>query len=399
MTHVLHLDPFGGAAGDMLLGALIDLGAPLGDLQQMLAGLGLAGWRLIAEPDRQQGFAGTRVRVEVEEESHPARHLADVERLLSAAPLPERVRDRALTAFRTLFEAEATVHGVAVQETHLHELAAVDAVVDIVGVCTAVELLGVEHVTCGPVPLGSGVVQTAHGVLPVPPPAVARLMIGVPLAGHVADGEMTTPTGATLVKTLSESFGPPPAGAITRIGVGLGTRRFAGVPNFLRAFLIAPGRPHLCGRAMAVVETTVDDVTGEAVGWLAERLREAGAVDAWCLAGTGRKGRPVSELRALVELARVDDVLAVLFSEGGTLGARVIACDRTEIARSTREVSTAYGVIPVKIGAFGGRVVSAKPEHDSCAAAARKSGVSLATVVDAGRRAAPAVGTIWEESA
>jgi pyridinium-3,5-bisthiocarboxylic acid mononucleotide nickel chelatase len=397
MSQILHLDPFGGVAGDMLLGALIDLGAGVDEVRAMLEGLGLGGWRLIAERDRQQGFAGTRARVEVERESQPARRLADVERLLSEATLPERVRVRALAAFRTLFEAESAVHGIPLHETHLHELAAVDAVIDIVGACAAVELLGCDRVTCGPVPLGSGVVRTAHGVLPVPPPAVTRLMIGVPLAAHVADGEMTTPTGATLLRTLVDGFGPHPAGTIVAVGVGLGTRHFAGVPNLLRAFLVSPAQPHLAARQMAVVETTLDDVTGESLGWLAERAREAGAVDAWCLAGTGRKGRPIAELRALVEPARVNDVLAVLFSEGGTLGARVIACDRPELARTSLEVDTPYGVVPVKVGTFRGRVVSVKPEHDACAARARESGASFAAVADAARRAAPLIGSTWEE--
>jgi hypothetical protein len=238
MSAVLHIDPVGGAAGNMLLGALLDLGVPVAQLEETLAGLRLPGWHMDMACARESGVAGTLVTIAVAGETQPARRLADVEVLLAAATLPEPVRARSVAAFRRLFEAEAEAHGVPPAEVHLHELAAVDAVVEIVGVCAAVESLDVARVTCGPVPVGSGTVATSHGVLPVPPPAVSVLLRGVPLAGHAAVGEMTTPTGATLLATLAESFGPPPAGRLVRVGIGLGTRHFPGVPNLLRALLI-----------------------------------------------------------------------------------------------------------------------------------------------------------------
>ena len=238
VSTVLHIDPFGGVAGDMLLGALVDAGAGLEAIRACFAGLRLPGWELEVVADRQQGFAGTRVRVLVREESHPARHLHDVEALLAVAALPERVRQRALATFRRLFAAEAEVHGVRPEEVHLHELGAVDAVVDLVGVCAALESLAPARVSCGPVAVGRGTVRTAHGVLPVPAPAVARLLVGVPLAAENADGEMATPTGAALLATLVDTFGGPPAGRIVRIGAGLGTRTFPGFPGFLRVLII-----------------------------------------------------------------------------------------------------------------------------------------------------------------
>jgi pyridinium-3,5-bisthiocarboxylic acid mononucleotide nickel chelatase len=397
MGKVLYIDPFGGAAGDMLMGALIDLGVEAATLERVLLGLRLPGWKLAVERDRQQGFAGTRVRVEADEVSYPARHFADVERLLREAELPQGVRERSLAAFRCLFEAEAEVHGVPFDKAHLHELAAIDAVVDIVGVCAAVELLGVDGVVCGPVPVGTGSVKTAHGLLPVPAPAVARLLLGIPIAAHAADGEMTTPTGATLLRTLVRDFGPPPAGTILHTGVGLGTRHFQGMPNVLRAFLIEETVPRLAGRSMVLVETTVDDLSGEAMGYLTDRLREIGARDAWCLAGTGRKGRPISELRALVEPGHVDAVVAALFAEGATLGVRLVSCVRPELERHIVDVTTRFGVIPVKVGVFEGLVVSAKPEHDDCAKAARSHDVSFVSVVEAVRAAAPQLNSVWPD--
>lgn len=393
MARVLHIDPFGGAAGDMLLGALLDAGADEGELRRILAGLGLSGWRLKVLRDRQQGFAGTRVAVEVDEESHPARHVRDIAALLSAASLPERVRRRALDAFNRLFEAEAGAHGVPIEQAHLHELAAVDAVVDIVGTCAAVELLAVEDITCGSVPVGRGTVQTQHGLLPVPGPAVARLLSGVPLAGHAAEGEMTTPTGAVLLVTLSGTFGQFPAGRLQRVGVGLGTRKFPGLPNLLRVFVVEREAPEVAeGRAMVLIEATIDDASGETLGHVADRLREAGALDVWILAGTGRKGRPVAELRALAPVEARGAVLAAMFEQGATLGARVIACERPELDRRVADVPTPYGDIPVKLGLFRGRVVFAKPEHDACVAAATAHSTSLAAVAAAARAAAPKPG-------
>ena len=397
MTKTLYIDPFGGAAGDMLLGALLDVGVAHERLVEVLAGLRMPGWRLEATRDRRHGFAGTRVQVHVEGETHPARRLSDVEALLGRAELSERVRGRALAAFRRLFEAEAEVHGVPLEKAHLHELAAVDAVIDIVGTCAAVELLQVDRVVCGAVPVGSGTVATAHGILPVPPPAVARLLRGVPIASHAADGEMTTPTGATLVTTLAERFGALPEGTLLGLGVGLGTRSFAGLPNILRVFLMEETpAPRLAGRPLVLVEATIDDVTGETLGVLLDNLRRAGALDAWCLPGTGRKGRPLVELRAVAEPSAVDAVAAAVFAEGASLGVRLLTCVRPELGRRIVEVATPFGPIPVKVAAFAGTIVSAKPEHAACLAAAHLAGVSLAAVVDAARTAGPRIGSPWE---
>jgi hypothetical protein len=393
VTRVLFIDPFGGASGDLLFGALLDLGADPDQVRDTLAGLRLDGWRLEVRRDRQQGFAGTRVNVVVDTSAKPARRLADVEELLSGASLPDPVRAHSLAAFRRLFEVEAAAHGVSVERAHLHELAAVDAVIDIVGVCAAVWALGVDRVECGPVPVGSGTVQTEHGLLPVPPPAVALLLQGVPMASHAAEAEMTTPTGAVLLTTLADRFGRLPGGVLRGVGVGLGRRQHVGMPNLLRAMMIETDPPDLAPRSWTVVETTVDDVTGEAVASLITRLMVAGAVDAWCLQGVGKKGRPVIEVRALCDVAHCPAVTAVFFTDGATLGVRVLACERPELERRVVTVTTAFGPIPVKLGLYAGRIVSAKPEHDACEAAADHHATSLQCVVDAARRAAPAPGT------
>lgn len=399
MTRVLYLDPFGGAAGDMLLAALLDVGANEERLRALLAGLHVPGWHLDVTSDRQQGFAGRRVRVDVARESYPARRLRDVETLLGQAELPTSVAERSRAVFRRLFAAEAEVHGQPVDDVHLHEAAAVDAVVDIVGTCVAVELLEVSRVVCGPVPVGRGTVETAHGLLPVPPPAVAAMLRGVPLASHGADGEMTTPTGAALLVTLADEFGPPPGGRLLACGVGLGTRRFVAIPNLLRALLLASEDETAQAPSMTVVETTLDDVTGEGLAFFLERVLAAGAVDAWCLPGTGRKGRPMAELRALCTRDGANEVAAALFAEGATLGVRLVPCRRPELERRVIPVNTPYGTIRVKVGAFRGRVVSVKPEHEDCRGAAERAGLPLTVVETAARVASPRPGEVWPEAA
>ena len=397
MQRRLHLDPFGGAAGDMMLAALLDAGADEHWVREVLHGLGLAGWQLAVSRDRHQGMAGVRVRVELSGADAPARTLADVRSLLDGAVIPQEVRTMALAVFERLFEAEAAVHGVPLERAHLHEIAAVDAVVDIVGSCAALVSLQVAEVQCGPVAVGRGTVQTEHGLLPVPPPAVARLLSGVPLAGHGADGEMTTPTGAALLTTWSSRYGPPQGGRLLRVGVGLGTRRFEGMPNILRALVFEVPAAVRVDQELELVETVVDDCPGEDLAYLVERLRGAGARDAWMLTGVGRKGRPLVEVRALVAGERREEVLDVLFREGITLGARVAGCRRPELPRRILQVATPFGPVPVKVAGWRGRVVSVKPEADVCQERAERAGVALAEVQAAAREAAPRPGDLWEE--
>lgn len=395
MAKIAYLDPFGGAAGDMVLAALVDAGADEPFVRRQLAGLDLPGWSLTLSQRRHQGFAGLRAEVEVTDASAPARRLENVRNLLAGAALDSAVRDRALAVFQRLFEAEAAVHGVALEAAHLHEIAAVDAVVDIVGACAALHSLAVDEVVCGPVPVGRGTVATQHGLLPVPPPAVARLLEGVPLAAHGTDGEMTTPTGAALLTTWCERYEPLPGGRLVRVGIGLGSRRFEGMPNVFRVFVLEAIEAEPGERTLDLVEAAVDDRTGEELAFLVERLRAAGAREAWLLSGTGRKGRPLVEVRALTDPETCPRILEVFFSEGMTLGARVVRCRRPELSRRVVAVTTPYGVVPVKVAGWRGRVVSAKPEADVCQELARTSGQPLALIQAAACAGAPHVGDEW----
>jgi uncharacterized protein (DUF111 family) len=222
----------------MLLGALLDAGAGLAAVRASLAALHLPGWELETATVRLPGVAGTSARVRASAEHDPARRLADVEALLAAAALPARVRAAALATYRRVFAVEAEVHGVPAERVHLHELGRAAAVLAVVGACAAVADLAPARVTCGPVAVGRGTVRTAHGVLPVPAPAVARLLAGVPVAESAGEGEMATPTGVALLLTLADGFGDPPAGRAVRTGIGVGTRLFAGIPGSLRVTLV-----------------------------------------------------------------------------------------------------------------------------------------------------------------
>ena len=399
MDRVLFLDPFGGAAGNMVLAALIDAGADEVYVRGQLEGLSLPGWQLLLSHDRHQGLAGLRAVVEVSSSTAPARRLENVRTLLTAAPLDPRVRERSLAVFERLFEAEASVHGVPVEQAHLHEISAVDAVVDVVGSCAALVSLEVGEVLCGPVPVGRGTVETEHGLLPIPPPAVASLLQGVPLASHAAEGEMTTPTGAALLVSWSSRFGSLPAGRLVRVGVGLGTRRFDGMANVFRAFVLeVDAGGFLSEGVFELVEATVDDRTGEELGFILDRLRAAGARDAWLLSGVGRKGRPLVEIRALVFPDLRAEVLECLFSEGFTLGARVLTCLRPELVRHVVEVVTPFGTVPVKVAGWRGRVVSVKPEADVVQELARLSGRTLGEIEGAARSTAPQLGEPYRGS-
>lgn len=399
----LHVDGAAGLAGDMALGALVDLGVPLEVLREGLASLGLEDWELDSEPVTVNGFAATRVHVRVggreelppdlEAEAHDHGHAHDhdhahgrtwpeIRALLEGAALAARVRDRALAVFRALCEAEAAVHGRSLDEVHLHEAGAVDALIDVVGTCLGLEHLGVERVTCAPPVLGSGTVRCAHGLLPVPPPAVLRLLEGRPALAGGPDVELTTPTGAALLAALSEDWNGLPPQRILGSGFGAGARRLPDRPNLARFTLGESLEPRSTGSVL-VLEADLDDASPELVAAAAQRLRELGALDVGQLPVHGKKGRSGLRLSVLCREADREALVDALFEETPTIGCRWHRAERAECERETVEVATPYGRLPVKVARWKGRVVNRKPEHDACLAAARAHSVPLKSVLDA----------------
>jgi len=364
---------FAGVAGDMVLGALLDAGAPLDEVTSILDRLGLPGWSLRAEPVERAGLAATRAVVDVEDQ--PARRtFRDLAALVDRANLPDPVVRRSSAALRALAEAEAKVHRVPVDDVHLHELGGHDTLIDVVGSAAALYLLGVTTVTCSPVAVGTGTVASAHGRLPNPAPAVVALLAGAPVVGHVTPVELTTPTGAALMATWAASFGPLPPLSVDASGFGAGSADLGDLPNCVQVVLGAPvdsaGR-HDGGalEPIMVLETTVDDVTGESLARAVARLLQVGALDAWVTPAVMKHGRPGHVVAALARPAAVHQVRTELARETGSLGVRVLHAQRWVADRHVDRVEVAGQPVRVKVGPY--RV---KAEHRDVVAAAERLG-------------------------
>ncbi len=365
----------------MILAALVDAGLDADELRSALKRLPVEGYHLSAEKACEKALAATRVRVDLDKDARqPPRHLSDIRDIIEKAKLSDTVTARAIAVFERLANAEARVHGCSVEQVHFHEVGGVDAIVDIVGACWGLERLGIEGVVCSPVPLGSGTVTCEHGVLPVPAPATALLLKGVPIADCGEPGELTTPTGAALLTEFAQSYGPLPAMRIERIGMGVGSRPGRGRPNILRV-LIGSQAPLAQTDRIVVLEANIDDATGEVLGHTLDRLLAAGALDAYCLPIHMKKSRPGLLLTVLTEVERVAELEEVIFTETTTFGIRRHEAVRSKLERTIQNVETRYGPIRIKVGARSGQVITAAPEYDDCRQAARQHEAPLRQVM------------------
>lgn len=382
---LLYLDLFAGAAGDMLLGALLDLGLPLEALREDLAKMDLSGYELEAVREVRCGVSGTRLIVRDIARAHPARHLSDIRRLLETSRLSPNVRNRSLAVLERLARAEARVHGVPIEEVHFHEIGAVDTLVDVVGFVAGLERLGVAEVFSSPVPLGSGMIRTEHGLLPVPAPATMALLaeVNAPTRPHPAQTEILTPTAAALLAELATFTYPPMR--VRAVGYGFGEKEFSW-PNAVRAWL--GEREEMPGREEVVLlECNLDDATGELLGYVMERLFAAGALDVWFVPVQMKKNRPGTVLSALARPERADALASLILHETPTLGVRVRPVERLIADRAERVVETPWGPVRVKEKWLEGKRVSVSPEYEDCARIARERGIPLEEVYAAAREA------------
>ena len=374
MTTVAWWHCFAGIAGDMALASLIDAGADLGLIERELAGLPVGGWRIEAHQTQRNGLAATRVEVHVQESTVVRTH-AHIVGLITEARLPERARRRALATFAALAEVEGRLHRRPAAQVHFHEVGSIDAIVDIVGTCVALELLGVDEVFASPVAQGSGMVRSAHGTIPVPAPAVVELLRGAPTYGTAAGVELTTPTGAALLAALVRGWGPMPAMVITGSGFGAGARELDGMPNSLQVVLGTAGAvasPEGIGEGQPVVllEANLDDVTGEILAHTAEALLAAGAFDAWLTPVVGKKGRPAHVVSAVCDPAQAAALRDLMLAETGTLGVRALPLQRWTAARRSIEVDVGGWPVRVKQGPH-----RKKAEHDDAVRVAARMGI------------------------
>ena len=383
---IAYLDCFAGISGDMLLGALIDAGLPETVLREQLATLNITGFSLSCRQQQNGPLRGTRITIEIDQTGHSHRSLTDIRTILEESTLPEPVRQRADKVFTILAEAEAKVHGCDIDTVHFHEVGGVDAIIDIVGAAIGFAHLGIDTVICSPLPMPQGWVSCAHGQLPLPAPAVCEILTGVPVYGTEFDGEMVTPTGAALVKSISNSFGTIPPMVVNKVAYGCGKReQNDGQPNLLR-LLIGEGRQAAEAQSVEVIETHLDDWNPEGFPYLSEQLFEAGALDVAMIPIQMKKGRPGFLLRVIGEAATSFALKQLILSETSAIGLRFRIEQRLTLPRRPGWVTTAFGKTKVKqIQTPTGMTLS--PEYEDCKRIAQENKVPLRAVYDAVQRA------------
>ena len=388
---IAYFDCFAGISGDMTLGALIGAGADPGKLREALSGLGVGGYRIEVGRRMAGPIEATDVQVLLDHgRHHHHRRLNDILEMIRGAKLSDRVKQTAGSIFRRLAEAEARVHGSTPEEVHFHEVGAVDAIVDIVGAAICLELLGWPKVVASPMPTFHGYAKGAHGVFPLPAPAAAEILRGVPWRKLDIEGELVTPTGAAIIREIAAEFGPLPAMAVERIGYGAGKSDF-GIPNALRV-MIGEAAARAESREVVVIETNIDDLSPQFYETAMERLFTAGALDVFLTPIQMKKNRPGTLLSAICDPDLAEAVAAVILAETSTFGVRISRWERICLDRRWEEVGTEFGVIRVKIGERNGGVITASPEYEDCKGAAIAHGVPIRRVHEAARSAYGAAG-------
>ena len=384
----------------MTLGALVDAGVAVETLRGELGGLSVAGWELTAEKVWKNGMAATWVRVKAEDQARH-RSLSTILEILEKSKLAARVRERAAAIFRKLGEAEASVHDVPIEKIHFHEVGAVDAIVDIVGACVGFEALGIEKFACSALNVGGGTAAMAHGVLPVPAPATAKLLTGKPTYSNGVQRELVTPTGAAIVGTLCEEFGPQPAMSVSAIGYGAGTADLEGQPNVLRVMVgeaaeksSQPGfialnardgeelaAPQGFDEEIAVIEANLDDMNPQIYGYFLEKALAAGALDVFTTAVQMKKNRPGVLLTVLCKPTDSQSLMELIFAETTTFGVRTYRAQRKVLPREWVNVATSYGDVRVKVSRVNGRILHVAPEFEDCKKVAEEKDVPLQRVI------------------
>jgi hypothetical protein len=389
---IAYFDCSSGISGDMCLGALVDSGLPLKEIQKGLKGLRVKGYRLETKKVKRAGIAATKVDVVIRQSAisgqRPAKRWKDIKKIIRDSSLPDEMKRRGLGIFKRLFEAEGRVHGEEFTRTHLHELGAVDCIVDIFGTLIGLNILGVERVYSSALNLGKGSVVTEHGRLPVPTPATAEILKGVPVYSSDVPFELTTPTGAAIVRELAQNYGRIPMMKIQHTGYGAGQKNLPGLPNTLRIFLgedivSKHTEPH---QRVSIIETNIDDMNPQCYEYVMGRLFSAGALDVYLTQVIMKKGRPGVLLTVLCGEDRKEDIIDLLFKETSTIGVRFHEVARLVLKREIRRVNTEYGTIRVKVSKRPDGTPKFSPEYEDCKRIAKQHKIPLIEVM---KRAKP----------
>lgn len=400
---IAYFDCFSGISGDMVLGALVDAGAELSALERELRKLNLPGWSISAEKVRRRSIMATQVKVTVAgqgspgqsahhehahghgKHAHEHRGLAEILQMIDGAALAPLAADRARRIFQRLGEAEAKVHGIAIENVHFHEVGAVDSIIDIVGAAIGFDLLGIDEFACSSMDLGSGQVHTEHGVLPVPAPATVELLRGAPTHSSGIERELVTPTGAAIATTLATQFGAIPPMRLRAIGYGAGSADLAEKPNVLR-LLVGERIETQAGEwdaPITVIETNVDDMSPQIYGYFAEKALAAGALDVFSTAAQMKKNRPGLLVTILSDPENVSSLIDLVFRETTTIGVRTYDVRRKTLDRESVPVETRFGTVRMKVSRRNGSLLTATPEYDDCQVIAAERGVPLKDVIAA----------------
>jgi uncharacterized protein (TIGR00299 family) protein len=393
---VLYFDCFSGAAGDMILGSLIDAGVPLGEVRRALGTLAIEPDVVWTERVTRAGVTATKFCVKGEDggkHAHPHRHLKGVYTLIDGSELTDAGKTRAKELFERLGRAEAEIHGTSMEKVHLHEVGALDSIIDIVGSVFALEYLGVETIVSSPLNVGSGMVRAAHGLYPVPAPATMRLLQGAPIYSGQQQAELVTPTGALLVSSYAQAYGAVPSMRVRKIGYGAGARDFKDTPNVLRVLLGDADRAAsaadtaVSAHTVLVIECEIDDMNPQIFGVLMERLLGAGALDVFYTPVQMKKNRPGTLLTVIAPPEHRERLSSIVFTESTTIGLRYREMTRECLDREMVSVHTPFGPVRVKIARRAGEILNASPEFDDCARIAAERGVPLKDVQAAATKA------------
>lgn len=378
---IAYFDCFSGISGDMTLAALVDAGADLQAIQRAIGSLGIGNLRIAFSNTMRRGFRGKLLQIDHPRE-HAHRRLRDIHSLIRNAEMVPKAKDLAMRFFERIARAEAKVHGTTIDQVHFHEVGAVDSIVDMIGVAVAWVSLDVQRAFASPVPVGTGQVKIAHGIVQVPAPATAEILLGAPIANASLAFEMTTPTGAAILRELVEEFGSMPTMQVGRIGYGAGNADLADRPNLLRVLIGQALKPRTdASDSILVMECNLDDVTGEQIGFAIDRLWKVGALDVFTTAIQMKKSRPGTLLTVLCKPGDRKSVETILFQQTGTLGIRYRKQARVVLPRALVEVSSPWGVVAGKVSMLPTGEVDFSPEFDDCSRIAAKHGLRLTDVV------------------
>jgi uncharacterized protein (TIGR00299 family) protein len=393
----LYFDCFAGASGNMILGALVGLGVDEKELIEQIKLLDIADFEIEFTTKDKSGISAIHAEVKVPDE-HTHRHLRTIEKIINDSRLSNPVKERALKIFTNLAEAEAKIHGIDIGKVHFHEVGAMDAIIDVVGACIGFELLGIEKFVCSKIHVGSGFAKMAHGKYPIPPPAVAELLKNVPVYSTEIEGELITPTGAAIIATVCDRFGQIPEMTLEKTAYGAGTREYKDFPNALRLilgevfnaktprredakeFYAKDQRPKTEDQNLLLIETNLDDVSPEILGFVMEKAFETGALDCWFTPIQMKKNRPATLVSILCQTSEKEKFITLLVRETPTLGVRVRETERICLDREITKIKTKFGEIPVKIARFDGKIVNVKPEFEILKEIARRENLPLREV-------------------